>query len=267
MPQSPAFEQVARQSLSDGVFAQLRDRILRGDLAIGEELPSERLLTELLGVNRGAVREGLKRLQQARLIQVRHGGATQVLDWQREAGLELLPSLLIDAAGRINVAAASGILALRQSLAPPVAASAAQAPERESCCLTLYKIVADMRLASQPADLQDLSFAYWNGLVDGGGNIAFRLAFNSLQHTYQNIRGLLTQVMSAEFRDIDTLDELTAAVRDGDVALAETLARRHVMHGTQAIQALLEAYRNAQGTTQGTAQGNTQGNTQGGLKK
>ncbi|MGJ8669563.1 MAG: FadR/GntR family transcriptional regulator [Oceanococcus sp.] len=247
MSTAPEFKPVARQSLSDAVFAQLRDRILRGELAIGDELPSERLLTELLGVNRGAVREGLKRLQQARLVQVRHGGATQVLDWQREAGLELLPSLLVDAHGHINVEAASGILALRQSLAPPVAAAAARAQSREKTAAILDGIVAKLRASSQPSDLQDLSFEFWNCLVDGGGNIAFRLAFNSLQQTYQYIRGLLTQVMGAEFRDIETLDKLANAVRKGDEQTAESLACSHVNHGTQAIEALLQAYRLAQG--------------------
>ena len=120
------FQTVEKRSLSEAVYAQLRDRILSDELSAGEELPSERVLTELLGVNRGAVREALKRLQQARLIAVRHGGATQVLDWRREAGLEMLPSLLVSASGQINTEVARGILSLRQSLAPTIAAAAAQ---------------------------------------------------------------------------------------------------------------------------------------------
>ncbi|MGB1580837.1 MAG: FadR/GntR family transcriptional regulator [Nevskiales bacterium] len=68
------FEAVAKQSLSEAVFDQLRSRIIRGDLSAGDELPSERILCDMLGVNRGAVREGIKRLQQAGLVQVRHGG-------------------------------------------------------------------------------------------------------------------------------------------------------------------------------------------------
>ena len=90
------FETVAKQSLSEAVFAQLRSRIISRELASGDELPSERILCEMLGVNRGAVREGIKRLQQAGLVQVRHGGPTVVLNFEEEAGLEMLPALLID---------------------------------------------------------------------------------------------------------------------------------------------------------------------------
>jgi len=36
------------------------------------------------------IREALKRLQQLRLVEVRHGDATRVLDWRRSGGLEAL---------------------------------------------------------------------------------------------------------------------------------------------------------------------------------
>lgn len=51
---TPPLQPVARQSLPDAIFVQLRDRILSGALAPGEALPAERVLCEELGVNRGA---------------------------------------------------------------------------------------------------------------------------------------------------------------------------------------------------------------------
>ena len=36
-----------------------------------------------------SVREALKRLQQLRMVEVRHGDATRVLDWRRSGGLVL----------------------------------------------------------------------------------------------------------------------------------------------------------------------------------
>ena len=53
---------------SDAVHDRLRRAILRGELAPGDPVPSERVLAESLGVNRQAVREALNRLQQARLL-------------------------------------------------------------------------------------------------------------------------------------------------------------------------------------------------------
>lgn len=234
------FQTVEKRSLSEAVYAQLRDRILSDELSAGEELPSERVLTELLGVNRGAVREALKRLQQARLIAVRHGGATQVLDWRREAGLEMLPSLLVNASGQINTEVARGILSLRQSLAPTIAAAAAQQAQT-ALADGLDGLLERMQAAAgDDARLQVLALDYWREVIDGSGNIAYRLAFNSLEATYAAIRPLLTAVMREEFRDIAGLKALAQAIRQGDSQAAHDHAAAHVALGGQAIERLLQ---------------------------
>ena len=55
------------------MYEQLRDHIVSGDVAPGASLPSERVLSERLGVNRAAIREGLKRLEQAGLVAIQQG--------------------------------------------------------------------------------------------------------------------------------------------------------------------------------------------------
>src|SRR4051794_169726 len=106
-------EPVARQSVSDAVFDQLQGEILAGRLAAGEALPSERALTDLLGVNRQAVREALKRLDQAGLVEINHGGVTRARDYRLSAGLDLLASLLQRPDGRVDVAVARSIVEMR----------------------------------------------------------------------------------------------------------------------------------------------------------
>ena len=66
-----------RRLASERVHERLRADVLSGRVAPGEPLPSERVLSEELGVNRHAVREAVKRLQQAGLVTVSHGGATR----------------------------------------------------------------------------------------------------------------------------------------------------------------------------------------------
>jgi GntR family transcriptional regulator, transcriptional repressor for pyruvate dehydrogenase complex len=51
----------------------LRDNILRGEIAEGESLPSERELVDQTGLSRGAVREALRTLSVEGLVQTRHG--------------------------------------------------------------------------------------------------------------------------------------------------------------------------------------------------
>src|SRR5689334_1543202 len=91
MPLQP----VTRRLVPDEVYEQLLDEVVDGHLSPGDALPSERRLSELLGVSRPAVREALQRLSSARIVEVRQGGSSTVRDFRRHAGLDLLPRLLV----------------------------------------------------------------------------------------------------------------------------------------------------------------------------
>src|SRR3954462_6479654 len=83
----------SRATRSAQVFVRLRQEILSETYVPGDALPSERKLSEDLATNRHAIREALKRLQQAGLVTIRQDGATKVRDWRRHGGLELLLDL------------------------------------------------------------------------------------------------------------------------------------------------------------------------------
>lgn len=231
-------DSIQKISISEQVYLQLRERILKKVLPVGTELPSERELSETLGVNRGAVREAIKRLQQARLVRVRHGGATQVENFEAEGGLELLPSLMMNNKGQLDLEVARGIVALREALAPVVAGQAALNGGR-SVANFLGPIVERMQTTSKPESLQELAFQFWAHVVQGSGNVVFKLAFNSMNQTYLAAWHTLTSVMQEEFRDVDTLSQLAQAIGAGEQRRAEVLARQHVELGSRALNAAL----------------------------
>ncbi|HWT94005.1 MAG TPA: winged helix-turn-helix domain-containing protein, partial [Solirubrobacteraceae bacterium] len=99
--------------VSERVHAALRTRILDGTYAEGEALPGERKLSEELGASRHAVREALKRLQQANLIAISQGGATRVKDWRRHGGLELLLAVAADGEAPPELRAARAAMEMR----------------------------------------------------------------------------------------------------------------------------------------------------------
>ena len=231
-------EIIQKTSISEQVYTQLRDRILKKVLPVGAELPSERELSETLGVNRGAVREAIKRLQQARLVRVRHGGATQVENFEAEGGLELLPGLMVNTQGQINLEVARGIVALRKALAPVVAGQAAQHGGK-TLADTLKPVIAEMQTTSELTRLQQLAFDFWALVVQGSGNVVFKLAFNSMNQTYLAAWHTLTLVMQDEFRDVNTLAQLAQAIEAGEQRRCEVLARQHVELGSRALNAAL----------------------------
>src|SRR4029077_5252815 len=75
-----------RTSLPDQVFHRLVSDVLAGRYAPGERLPTQRALAAELAVNMASVREGVKRLEQLGLVEVRHGDAMRVLDWRLHGG-------------------------------------------------------------------------------------------------------------------------------------------------------------------------------------
>src|SRR6185312_11301337 len=84
---------LARTSVPDQVFGRLCEAILSGRYAPGERLPTQRALAADLQVNVATVREAVKRLEQLRLVEVRHGDAMRVRDWRQSGGLDALALL------------------------------------------------------------------------------------------------------------------------------------------------------------------------------
>lgn len=231
------FRPVARRSLGDQVFDQLTDQILRGDLAPGEALPPERALVEVLGVNRQAVREALKRLEQAGLVDVLHGGGTTVTDWRRRAGLDLLPRLLVSADGTIDPGVVRSVMELRALIGPDVAARCAErAVPSVTGALTEVARAYDEATGDAPLDdLAALDTRLWQTMVDGADNIAYRLAYNALRSEYVAVESVLRSVLAEELRALDLRRRVLAAVLAGDSATARAAATDLLAIGTAAV--------------------------------
>lgn len=205
---------VSRAAVSDAVFAHLVEEILSGRAAVDEALPSERELALAFAVNRHAIREALKRLQQARLVRISHGGKTRVQDWRQTAGLDVLSTLA--ATGAVPaLQIARDIMVMRRS----VAADAARLCALNATDGELAVIAA--AAAAYPPERTDESIAadlaFWTAVIDGSGNLAYRLALNTLVAAFADIGfGVIA--------DLGTAAELVD--RDAHIALAEHLVAR-----------------------------------------
>ncbi|CAK7003096.1 MAG: HTH-type transcriptional regulator LutR [Desulfovibrio sp.] len=72
------FEQIHHKRVYEEVIAILLDRIGSGSLAIGEKLPPERQLADVMGISRTSVREALRSLETMGYIRSEVGGGTYV---------------------------------------------------------------------------------------------------------------------------------------------------------------------------------------------
>src|ERR1051325_8177695 len=87
-------EQTRNANIADTIFAELRRKILSGELKAGERLSGERELAIKYGTNRNTLREAVRKLEQARLVTVRHGQGVTVADFSRTGTPELLAPYL-----------------------------------------------------------------------------------------------------------------------------------------------------------------------------
>ncbi|BCY09191.1 GntR family transcriptional regulator [Actinoplanes sp. L3-i22] len=69
-------------SLTDKAIARIRERIQSGELAPGSKLPAEPELAVQLGLSRNLMREAVKALQVAHVLEVRRGDGTYVTSLQ-----------------------------------------------------------------------------------------------------------------------------------------------------------------------------------------
>jgi DNA-binding FadR family transcriptional regulator len=232
-----ALQPVHRRSVPEDVFEQILAEVLSGEMQPGESLPSERRLAEVLGVSRPAVREALKRVVAAGLVEVRQGDATTVRDFRRHAGLDLLPRLLIRD-HQLDVSVVRSILEARLHNGPKVAELAAQ--RRSSDLIErLTDTIEALEGATDAVEQQQHAMAFWDHIVDGADSIVFRLMFNTLRTAYEPALPALATLMAAEVGRIESYRDLAAAIAAGDPGAAEAAARRLLEPATAALMAAL----------------------------
>ena len=233
-----ALQPVNRRSVPEDVFDQIIAEVLSGGMQPGENLPSERRLAEVLGVSRPAVREALKRLSAAGLIDVRQGDATTVRDYRRTAGLDLLPRLLMPG-GELDLGVIRSILETRLHNGPKIAELAAQRRPAELPEL-LDAAVTDLREESDPVAAQRIALDFWDHVVDGADSIAFRLMYNTLRATYEPALPALAAMMAEEVGRPEAYEHLAEAIARQDPAAARAAAVDLLEPATTALLTALQ---------------------------
>lgn len=228
-----ALKPVARRLVPEEVFDQILSDVVEGELTPGQSLPSERRLAEVLGVSRPAVREALQRMAQARLVEVRHGGATTVREFRRAAGLDLLPRLLVRH-DELDVSVARSILEARLAIAPEVAALAAERG-RPPLDDTLAEAIDVLAADEDPVSRQRAALAFWDLVVDGADSVVFRLMFNSLRAAYEPALEALAVLMHEEVSQVQAYRDVRSAVMARDPEAARAAARHLLQPATTSL--------------------------------
>jgi len=253
-----ALTPITKRLVPDDVFEQLMTEVVDGSFAPGDSLPSERRLAELLGVSRPAVREALQRLSATRLVEVRHGGSTTVRDYQRHAGLDLLPRLLVRN-GELDADVARSIVEARLSIAPDVARIAAVRAPRAAVSARehLQETVEVLAAAGDSVARQHAAMAFWDAVVDLADSIVFRLMFNNLRQAYEPAIEPLAPLLDYEVTNIDGYRAVSAALLSGDGEAAAAAADSLLRPATEAIVNFLDQFEDEPSEDEDDSEGET----------
>jgi GntR family transcriptional repressor for pyruvate dehydrogenase complex len=211
--------------LTEAAIRKIREMIISGTYPPGAKLPPEAHLAAELGLSRNTVREAVRALSTARVLDVKRGDATYVTS--------LRPELLLEgiafAVDLMQPELSLELLQVRRILEPAVTALAA-ANIGDSALLQLEKTLRLMEeSASNHAELVYHDADFHAQVAAAAGNETLASILNGISS--RTLRARIWRDIIEEEATARTISEhaqILDALRGGDAALAEAAALTHV---------------------------------------
>lgn len=220
---------VSRGKLHTTVSSALEDRILGGELKVGDKLGSESAIADEFGVSTRSVREAIQTLETKGLVRRRHGGRTTVV---REDVHEFIDTLAVTV--RQQLAADPGYLEqLMQARRMIETETIELLMTRDPSVTPDVEAALDrMRVARDEGDFTGFvvaDAAFHLALVHSSGNRILAIMYDN----FANLIGEMIQLSSrVPTKSLDEAyaehAEIFACIRDRDEAGAQALMRAQI---------------------------------------
>lgn len=223
------FSPIAQARTANEVCAQIEELILEGVLRVGDKLPSERELSDQLGVSRPVLRNALKDLEVRGLLATRHGGGTHVADVIGDVFSKTMLELIAS-----HPKATADYLEYRREVEGVAAGYAAQrATDHDKAILT--DIIDRMRAAHQKTDFQEeasLDVEFHQAICESAHNLILLHTLRSCYRLLANgtffSRSLVYSFPGARERLLAQHVAIFDAIIHGDPQAARTAAQAHM---------------------------------------
>ena len=210
--------------LTEAAIEQVRQLITSGDLVPGQRLPPEAELAESLGTSRSTVREAVRALVTARVLDVRRGDGTFVTS--------LRPELLLAGIGAAADLLQHGftleLLQVRRILEPAATAIGGDADQRCNTRPARCVLTSDVYCLERRAGACSTRSSI-NLVATASGNATLASMLNGVSSRTTRVRAWrgVTEAGAVE-RTISEHAAILAALRARDSRLAEAAALVHV---------------------------------------
>lgn len=202
-------------SVTDEAIEKIRALIIGGDLTPGQRLPPEQDLAKMLGISRSSLREAVRALSQARVLDVRRGDGTFVTSLSPQ----LLLSGLAFAVDLVQDQTLHEVFEVRRLLEP--AATALAATRITDAQIEQLRVgLEDMRATEDPEQMVLRDVEFHAAVVAASGNatlcsIIEVISARALRARIwrASVAGVKTMTLSQHAMIIDALEQ-----RDADLA-------------------------------------------------
>ncbi|MEU9553841.1 FadR/GntR family transcriptional regulator [Streptomyces fumanus] len=222
-----------REPLAAEVSRRLIDYLMSGEVQPGDRIPSERQLTEMLGVNRPTVREAIKSLGFLGLLEIRQSSGTYFRGTDSDVLYRLFELGLV-----LGERGARDMVQARAELEVIVAGLAAQARDEVGVELLRTRLTA-MRECPD-AEFPEADTAFHAALGELAGNTVLRDMLKGMRAMIQ--RGWVERTGAVRSRKVAYDDHVPIfeAVANGDAEAARAAMARHMDGASRRLMKALE---------------------------
>jgi GntR family transcriptional regulator, transcriptional repressor for pyruvate dehydrogenase complex len=216
------FESVRRNKVYEDVARQIERFILK-KLKPGDKLPSERELSEMLGVSRSSIRDAIRSLELVGMVEPRQGAGTIVKEVSADAVVNPLANAL-----KLKEELVGELLDFRRMLEPPLAARAAthaSADDTAEMEEILNRQEEKLRIGESTIP-EDTEFHYAVALASG--NSVVLKVLDIIMDMLRESRERSLQVEGRPQKSLAGHRRILAAIKRHDAEGAKDAMRRHI---------------------------------------
>ncbi len=234
------FAPVKPEKLSSAVIDQIELLILRGILRPGERLPSERELSERMGVSRPSLREAIATLQDRGLVETKAGAGIFVTEFLGSAFSEALTQLFAN-----HDEAVFDYLSFRRDMEGLAAERAAKhgSDTDLEVIQKIYDKMCAVHSKRNPADEAHLDADFHLAIIEASHNV---IMLHMMRSMYQLLREGVFYNRTIMFRQRTTRDQLLEQhkrINDALQARDPAEARKAVQDHLSFVEESLESNR------------------------
>lgn len=223
------FQKIESEKLSHAVVRQIEQLILRGILRPGERLPSERELSDKLGVSRPSLREAISDLQTRGLLSSRAGAGIYVADVLGSAFSEALIRLFAS-----HDEAVFDYISFRRDLEGLAASRAARMGTETDLRVvdTVFRKMEAAHLKRNPADEARLDAEFHMSIIEASHNVVMlhmmRSMFDLLREGVFYNRQVMFQQRTTRDMLLDQHRAINSALQARDPDAAQAAVEAHL---------------------------------------